>query len=64
MLSLSLAAGGGALIKVSGEGCGELLRSTRQWWADPRTLSLRGGTPGPSAKSTTVRYPPSGRAQN
>ena len=52
-MTLTLAGGGGALLKVSGKGCGEILRFTRQWWTDPRTLSLRGGTPGPSPKSAT-----------
>ena len=36
-VALHLHGGGGALLRVAGAGCGELLRFTRQWWHDPRT---------------------------
>ena len=43
-VSVSLAAGGGALLRLSGAGCAAVVANTRQWRFHPRTLSLKGGS--------------------
>jgi len=53
-LSLELNAGEGALIEVTGTNCGALIRTTRPWWFDPRSINLRHDYPQEeSVKSTT-----------
>eukprot|EP01052_Picozoa_sp_SAG31_P003854 SAG31_NODE_152_length_22216_cov_16.550029_15_plen_1048_part_00 len=41
VVSLRLRAGEGALLRVSGPGCGVVLRSVRRWHYDPRSISGR-----------------------
>ena len=42
---MSLAAGGGALLHLTGgNSCGVVIGNVRQWRFHPRTLSLRGGS--------------------
>lgn len=43
-ITLSLVAGGGALIKVTGSLCGAVVAAVRKWRFNPRTLSLKGGS--------------------
>jgi hypothetical protein len=38
-VTLTLAAGMGALVKVEGDGCGELLRNVQSWILEPRRIS-------------------------
>ena len=43
-ITLGLHGGGGALLQLAaagGGGCGDLIRSTRQWWYNPRTINLK-----------------------
>jgi hypothetical protein len=41
--SVRLKAGGGALLRLAGEGCAAAVSSVRRWRFDPRTLSTKGG---------------------
>lgn len=54
-VALTLQGGGGALLRITAGtgGCGQLLRSTRQWWYDPRTINLKHSYPETSLKSAT-----------
>ena len=61
-VSLTLSGGGGALLKIqsdsdtkaaSASSCGDVLRGTRDWWFDPRTINLKHGYPEQSVRSTT-----------
>lgn len=61
-VSLTLAGGGGALLKLesavsvdtnTSSSCGGVLRSTRDWWFNPRTINLKHAYPEVSVRSTT-----------
>lgn len=52
-LRLKLEAGGGALVRVGGKGCGAVLRGTRQWWFNPSAINLRHSYPEESVKATS-----------
>jgi hypothetical protein len=54
-VTLGLQGGGGALLRITAGtgGCGQLLRGTRQWWYDPRTINLKHSYPETSLKSAT-----------
>ena len=41
--SVRLKAGGGAMLRLTGEGCAAAVSNVRQWRFDPRTLSTKGG---------------------
>lgn len=59
-VSLTLSGGGGALLKIVADSeavpassCGDVLRGTRDWWFDARTINLKHGYPEISVRSTT-----------
>ena len=41
VVRMKLHGGGGVLIQVRGKGCGLVLRGTREWWYNPRSIDLR-----------------------
>lgn len=61
-VSLTVTGGGGALLKIqpvvsvdtnTSSSCGDVLRSTRDWWFNPRAVNLKHAYPEVSEKSTT-----------
>lgn len=52
-ISVTIAAGGAALYRVSGAGCGRLLRGARDWWYNPRLINLRHSYPETSVKASS-----------
>ena len=53
VVKMLLHGGGGALIRVQGVGCGQVLRAARSWWYNPRSIDLRHSYPETSLKSAT-----------
>eukprot|EP01045_Picozoa_sp_COSAG04_P030270 COSAG04_NODE_5206_length_1703_cov_1.670200_2_plen_217_part_00 len=55
-VTLRVHSGGGALLRLTdsgGSGCGATLRSTRQWWFDPREINLKHSYPETGLKAAT-----------